>query len=357
VAATLVAVTTTLVTTGCSPHHRAANASSPAFDAELAAPTPTEPAGADCLTHAKVERLLGQLSTGLTDPRAVRLVAAACQKRVYRAGRNRFVFWDTAEAIQGKVTTKIVPLPSPRCIERGLALASEYAPFAGALLQRAAARDPALWRDPDVGAVAYLECEADEPTFMSIDTMLHETNHHLSPDKCIYDFATTGEICVELERGLPEGTLAAYAQPPSQLDADGAAWFAHLQQLYLVDNGHGLRNMLDEVMAYSITAEMLAVGAARRIYPKPGRSTFNNLPVMMAFTTRYLAAVAARDPALAARQFGATSKNRDAILAVLARAEAAYTTWLRAVRTPGVFERTFWDDYQRARAQWLQAPR
>lgn len=42
--------------------------------------------------------------------------------------------------------------------------------------------------------------------------------------------------------------------------------------------------------------------------------------------------------------------------AVLARGEDAYHVWLKAVRSPGVFEHTFWEEYRRARSEWLAAP-
>ena len=44
------------------------------------------------------------------------------------------------------------------------------------------------------------------------------------------------------------------------------------------------------------------------------------------------------------------------MIAVLDRAERAYKNWLAAVRTPGVFERTFWDHYLRGRQQWIARP-
>lgn len=365
-AAALVAVATTLAPAGCSPPRGPAPpiAAGPesecpggVLDETVPETPPPEPVGDGCLTHASVESLLGRLGKGMVAVSEVRLVSAACRKRVYLAPNARFVFWDTDDSVHGKVVTRSCALPTDACIERALVLARDYVPFADAIMQREATQNPALWRDPDVGAVSYLKCDlADQPDFMSIDTMLHETNHRLSPDKCIFDYATAGELCFELPRDLPEGMIAAYPGPPGALDADAAEWFAHVQKTYLVDNGHGIRELLDEVMAYSITSRMLAVGAARRIYPLPGHSTYNNLPLLMAFASRYLEALATHDPALAAREFGANGRNRAALLAVLGRGEAAYEAWLQAVPVPGVFERTFWADYQRGRQALERLP-
>lgn len=98
------------------------------------------------------------------------------------------------------------------------------------ILDGEAKRSPEPWRDPDVGPVSFLQCDAaEQPSFKSIATMLHETNHRLSPDRCLFDFESGGEICFTLPRGLPEGTIAAYPRAPRQLDRDSAEWFAHVR--------------------------------------------------------------------------------------------------------------------------------
>jgi hypothetical protein len=314
---------------------------------------PPEPQGKDCLTHADVQNVMKQLTNGTTEVENVRLVSAECRKRVYGWNGRRFVFWDTQDSVHGKMSTKTCELPTDACIERALTLANEYVPFANTLMRKAAEQSPDLWRDPDVGAVSFLQCNAyGEPSFNSIETMLHETNHRLSPDKCIFDWSTGGEFCLELDRKLPEGKIAAYPRPPEALDDDAIEWFRHVQKVYLFDNEQGIRNLLEEVISYSATSEMLAVGAARRIYPKPGRSTYNNLPLLMSITARYLSELAARDPAMAAKEFGPKGRNRAVVEAVLARGEASYKRWLDSGAKVSVFERTFWDDYQRARDDW-----
>ena len=84
-----------------------------------------------------------------------------------------------------------------------------------------------------------------------------------------------------------------------------------------------------------------------------GPPSFINLPFMMALITRYMNELVARDPALAAREFGPQGRHRAAIVAMLDGAEASYQRWLRAAKTPSSFERAFWDDYRRARQRWL----
>lgn len=314
---------------------------------------PPEPVGEACLTHARIENLLSQLSAGQAAPAAVRLVTAVCEKRAYVAPNGaRFVFWDAQDGLHGKMSTKVCALPTEACIQRALAITHDLAPWADGILEREAARHPTLWRDPDVGAVSFLECNAaDEPSFKSIETMLHETNHRISVDRCIYDYATASDLCFLLDKTLPPGMIAAYASAPPGLDEDAHDWFLHLQETYLVNDGQGIRELLDEDMAYSVTSELIAIGLARGLYERPGRS-FNNLTMIMALTMRYLNELARRDPGLAAAQFGPTSANRAPLLAVLARGEAAYEAWLQAVGTPGVFERVFWDEYLRERRAW-----
>lgn len=314
---------------------------------------PPEPAGEGCLTHARIESLLSQLSHGEAAPSEIRLVSALCEKRAYLApSGTRFVFWDAFDGLHGKMSTSTCALPTETCIQRALAIAHDIAPWADGILEREAARHPDLWRDPDVGAVSFLECNAaEQPAFKSVDTMLHETNHRISPDKCIYDYATGSDLCFELDRALPAGMIAAYASAPPGLDEEAHRWHVHIQETYLVEDGQGIRELLDEVVAYSITSELMAIGTARQLYGHRTPS-FNNLTMIMALTMRYLNELGRRDPALAAAQFGPTSVNRAPLLAVLARGEAAYDAWLQIVGTPGTFERVFWDEYVRGRREW-----
>jgi hypothetical protein len=326
-----------------------------------ARPVPiVEPSGADCLTHAKAEATLEQLRAS-TAPRAalddLRLVSAACHKRAYVAGTARLVVWDAGDYLRGKATAVMSPLPTPACIERGLTRAVDVLPAADAIIKREIAQDPELWRDPDIGLVSWLECEGDEPKFESIATMVHETNHRVSRGKCVYEFAGKRDICFDLDGALPAGAIAAYPTTPAGLDAEDSRWFEHVQTLYLQRDGQGIRELIDEVTAYRIEAEMYAVGIARKLHPKPGHTATNNLPLIMALVVRYINELAARDADLAAAQFGVRGKNRDAMLAVLDQAEASYRTWLQVVRVAPTFERTFWDDYQRGRQQWLSRGR
>jgi hypothetical protein len=317
-------------------------------------PPPPEPAGTDCLTHARVASMMASLGKGIVaDPTTIRLLVAACQKRIYGAGTARFLFWNDATGLHGKVSSNKLAPPTPACMDRALVLARDLVSFSDTIMGRAATQDPEMWRDPDLGVVSYLECDdADRPTFQSVDTMLHETNHRVSVD-CIFDFTADREVCLELDRKLPEGLIAAYPQAPGQLDEDAANWFLHVQTTYLTNNEHGIGEMLDETMAYSVTARFSAAGAARRYYPLPGHSTYLNLPLIMAFAARYLAELPRRDPAMAAKEFGPTGRNRQTVLYILGLGEASYQAWLDAGATPSIFERTFWEDYQRAKAQWL----
>ncbi|MDX2092269.1 MAG: hypothetical protein SFX73_30675 [Kofleriaceae bacterium] len=324
--------------------------------AAVTAAPPREPTGPGCLTQARVANLLEQLRASTTPdvrPEQLELVLAECKKRVYVVAGSRFVLWEMRDFIRGKATKRAFPLPTPRCIERGLRLAQDLVPFASAILEREAAQDPALWRDPDVGAVSFLECEGEQPSYDSIATMLHETNHRVSRGKCVFDFTANRELCFELDDALPPGTIAAYPRTPAQLDPESAKWAQHVQTLYLDQNGQGIREILDEVMAYRVEAEMHAVGVTRRLFPKPGTTTYLNMTQMLALTMRYLNELERREPALAAREFGPNGRNREALLTVLDQAEASYRRWLAAVKTPGIYERVFWDDYQRGRAQWL----
>ncbi|HSK04453.1 MAG TPA: hypothetical protein VK932_24530, partial [Kofleriaceae bacterium] len=335
------------------------HASSPAPPAPARRPPPPgEPVGVGCLTHAKVEAMLEQLRISAAphaDPREVRLVEAQCHKRSYVIGDARFILWEIGggEYLRGKGTSAVAPVPSEACIERALAQAVELVPFAERIMKREAAQDPELWRDPDVGMVSFLDCKADRPAFESIATMLHETNHRIGRGACIFELATGRDLCFELDAALPPGKIAAFPEAPAALDPTAAGVFLRLQNLYLERNAQGILELLDEVTAYRVEAEMYAVGITRKLYPKPGTTTYLNLPAMMALATRYLDELARRDPALAAKEFGPRGRNREALMMVLDQAEASYRTWLAAAKRPGVYERTFWDEYQRTRKRWL----
>lgn len=296
-----------------------------------AVPTrPVGPAGTDCLTDAKVEVMLESLRASVAPDvasRELRLVEAACHKRVYVGGTARFILWEIAGYLRGKATSTTTPQPSPACIERALEYANELFPTGERIIEREAAQDPELWRDPDVGLVSFLACDAGAPTFESIATMLHETNHRVSRGKCVFDFSADRDLCFELDRSLPPGRIALYTEPPKQLDAEGAAVLLRLQKLYLEQNGQGIRELFDEVMAYRIESELYAIGFTRKLYPKPAVRVFNNLPAMMALTMRYLDELAARDPELAAREFGPKGRNRAAVIALFEQAEASYKLW------------------------------
>lgn len=351
-ALTAVAALVASTQVGCGPRRGPATAG-----AAPDAPAPTEPLDPRCLTHARAELVLEPLRASVapdTPADALRLVSSSCRKRVYVAGRARFVVWTVGDHMHARGASTTSPLPTAPCIDRALALARQLVPFADTILQREAAQNPELWRDPDVGAVSYLECDAaDQPTFTSIETMLHETNHRVSPGACIFDFRADRDVCFALPATLPLAALGAYDRPPAPLDAAATRAFDFLQTLYLERNAQDLLELLDEVMAYSVSAEVLAAGATRKLYPRPGVTTFNNLPLMMALAARYADQLAVRDPALAARELGPGGRNHDAFIAVLDRAEASYQIWCQAVGTPGLFERTFWDDYQRRRQAWL----
>ena len=283
----------------------------------------------------------------------VRLISAACHKRVYIAGTSRLILWDIGDRLRGKGTSVAATLPTEACITRALELASELMPAGDRIIEREIRQDPELWRDPDVGLVSWLECTGDEPDYETIATMLHETNHRVSRGRCIFDFSSDRDLCFDIDPALPPGAIARYAAAPARLDPDGASIFMRLQELYLVQNQQSIRSLLEEVMSYRIEAEMYAVGAKRKLYPPANVTIFNNLPAMMTIATRYLVELSARDPKLAASQFGPHSRNRDAVLAVLDAAEASYQMWLAAVGKPGNYERVLWDEYQRNRKRWL----
>jgi hypothetical protein len=347
------------VLAACSSSPRPAAEPAPAAQEPLMpppGPPPAEPVGEDCITHARVEPTLTSIRPSVAPTVALadfRLVEATCKKRVYMAGTARFVVWEVDGLVRGTGTSHARPLPTAACIERGLAEARRLVPFAHTIIDREVARDPA-WRDPDLGFVTYLECDQrGEPSLDSISTMLHETLHRISV-YCILEFDSDQEVCVHVDgKPLLEGRIALYAKPPAQLAGDDLQNFEHVQTTYLVHNGQGIRDLLEEVTAYRIEAETYAIGRARKIY-SPRRRMWLNLPVLMALATRYLDELAARDWRLALSAFGAGTDNRKAILAILDRAEQSYATWLKAVggKAPK-FEQTFWDDYQRHRRQWL----
>jgi hypothetical protein len=317
------------------------------------APPPSEPEGANCLTHADAAPILATLrkSTASGEPR---LAAVACHKRVYVAGPARFIVWGTRAELHGKGSSTTEPLPTARCIDRALALARELAPFGVTILDHEAARNARLWRDPEVGAVSYVKCDPlDEPVFTSVGTMLHETNHALAQGPCIFDFVAARELCFELDPALPPGAIASYPHPPAALDGNATKWLTHVQSLYLDRNGQGLIELLDEVMAYRASAEWTAIGIETNRFATTGPPSYINLPFMMALIPRYMNALAVRDPVLAAKEFGPHGRHRAAIIAILDGAEASYRRWLRATKSPSSFERTFWDDYQRSRQRWL----
>jgi hypothetical protein len=101
-------------------------------------------------------------------------------------------------------------------------------------------------------------------------------------------------------------------------------------------------------MAYRVEVELDIIARARRIKPV----AYLNLTLMLALSVRYINELAARDAATFASELGPHGRNRAATLAVLDEAEASFKAWL-AVASPGSFERTFWDEYQRGRAAWI----
>jgi hypothetical protein len=320
-------------------------------------PPRLDPIGEDCLSHAKLELTLASILASVAPESRVddlRVVEAKCHKRAYVVGTARLVIWEVNGSVRGKGTKISYPLPTSKCIDRALAKAKDLVPFAAAIIKNDVAQDP-MWRDPDVGLVSWLECDGDEPRFETIATMLHETNHRISRGKCIFDFTADREVCFELEdKTLPLAIIAAYPRAPSELDALSATEFLRVQKLYLEQNGQRLRELLDEVMAYRIEAELYAVGVTRKLYPPAGVTTFNNLPLMMALATRYVNELAARDPKRAALEFGPKGRNRDQLIALLDQAEASYKVWLAAVGKPRSYERVLFADYERARRQWLE---
>jgi hypothetical protein len=323
-------------------------------------PPPIEPFGSDCLTDGQVEQTTASILPSVapdSDVDDLRVVEKTCHKRALVVGTARLVVWQVGGSVRGKGTKISYPVPTEACIERALVQARELAPFADAIIEREIAQDPQLWRDPDVGLVSWLECDGDQPKYETIATMLHETNHRVSRGKCIFDFTAQRELCFELEdRALPLAIIAAYPRAPSQLDALSATEFMRVQKLYLEQNGQRLRELLDEVMAYRIEAELYATGLTRKLYPPAGVTTFNNLPIMMALATRYVNELAVRDPVRADHEFGPKGRNRESMIALLDQAEASYENWLKAMGTPRSYERTFFAEYQQARKQWLARP-
>lgn len=306
---------------------------------------PTEPLGPECLADQHVASVVSSLRG--VDPKAPlpRLVGASCSKRQYVDNSHRYVVWGRPNQLRARRTSLDALLPTSGCIERGLVVARDVIRPAGAvILQRAAQQDPDLWRDPDIGAAAYLKCDRfDRPDTESLATMLHETVHRLGGVACVFEFENDRRRCFLDEGELPPATIARFRAPPKHLDADAVRWFEHLQHTYLDPDGANIRSLLDEVTAYRIEAELEATGRIRNSYV--------NLPMLMALAVRYLDIVAAGPGPVFLKSFRKTGANGAIATELLDLGERAYQK-LSASGRAGVFERGLWDEYRRTRAQW-----
>jgi hypothetical protein len=310
-------------------------------------PVVVEPTRPGCLTHAAVAEMVEGMHGRMAPREDLRLLSATCRKRAYGAGDARFVVWEHRGGLRGKSSSDATPPPSAACIERGLALLAELAPFAEGILRRERAEDPELWRDPDVGLVSYIECEGGRPEIDSLATLLHETLHRVSDAGCTYDYRADRHLCLERDPALPGGAVALYPAAPATLDAFAAKDLLRVQRLYLVETGHDLAHLLDEVMAYRVAAELHAAAARRRLFP-PGVTHTNNLSIMMALATRYLLAVADRHPALA---------RHPTVVRVLDEGEATYALWRAAVSSSSNLETVMFEEYRKNRVTLAAAGR
>jgi hypothetical protein len=290
------------------------------------------------------------------------LVSSSCTKRIYNDDGARVVMWRGEDGLIHSTNAPAKPYPTtPPCFERAVERAATLVPYGRSLLAREARVHPTTWNDPDIGAAGFVACDADQqPTIESIETLLHETNHGLADHQhgCLHEFTTDQPLCFALDARLPRRSIARVSEPVPGFGKNETFALSSFQDIYL-----GVKNpdegpifLFDELMAYRITSDMQS---ARLLLAGKHRTEFNNLPLVMDLSVRYVLELASRDATLAEQTFGPQTENRAHLLALLDQAEGSYRSWLASLsklrQKPTSFERTFWEAYQRDRRRWTTA--
>lgn len=312
-------------------------------------------AEADCITDADASAHVAEAEEAARvgyDAGVTELIDSSCSKRVYQLGKYRIVVWKQPGGETGHSVSVGSSVPAA-CFERAMERAATVVTYGASLVAAGKKQYADTWADEDVGAARWLECDpTGTPSHASIATLLHEINHRLGATGCVHEFSDASQLCFTLAHDtLPKRSVARIGSLPG-LPAHYVQAAKAVQDLYLGAIDQGPLSLLDELMAYRITAEVKAKDVSSVIQKSDSgvTRTLDHLALMMNLTVRYFSALRKSHPAVHAA-------NRANVILLLDRAERSHRMWLDAMAAanhePSKYERLFYASYQADRERWL----
>jgi hypothetical protein len=286
-------------------------------------------------------------------------VSGTCDKRIYTRDGRRIVAYRKGPRSLGIKTANAV---SEACWTAALAhLHTLELPLADKILDAYQRAFPQLWDDLDLGPASYVSCAADpahEQYNETLTILLHELQHELRRDGCLFN-ATSGEdFCYALPTKLPGRALARLDHMPVG-DPEERSFYELLQHMYLVDVDQPPLMLFDELDAYLSTARvwtaMLRKLGAPQLLDGKGHHMYLPLPLFALYSVRYLEALRVKQPKRYAEVFGPDTANRRTLMRLLDECGRAYDDWVAALAAVGAVptegERALWAAYLATRAQ------
>lgn len=289
------------------------------------------------------------------------LVDDQCVKRVYASGDYRIVFKKGTLAsdseIRGNLSRFSDMKDKAACFKDAVELIHGLEiPFANIALQQHLKKfGQPYWDDPDFGPMKWLKCDGrPNPDFYSsLGTLLHEVNHELKDDQCLFIPSEGRSLCFKLDPKLPLRSLARIEKFPTKERSITQA-LEMVQKVYLTDMDLPPVMLFDELNSYIITnramTSVLKKKGAAALYDGESRQGVL-LPLFLTYTVRYLSILRGTAPQLYQENFRPVPGNANYtnIQTLLVDSEKVYSEWLHSLRvakkTPKPIEETLWNTY------------
>lgn len=323
----------------------------------------------NCLDDSQVQSLLSKAQSlvdtaARMDGDAVAgqsdLVSDQCWKQIYVRGNYRIVLYRNPNEEVGSVqmvarNIRQLGISHRECLQRAVADSNSLSPIFANILGRYHAEHGWLWNDPDIGPVTWLECgrKRDVAYFESLAGFLHELNHPLKQDQCLFLASAANHLCFRFDKRLPPRSLAKLEDFPTQ-DPYIRRMLTGVQHNYLNQTDAPFHLLLDELNCYIVSTRVVA-----RVLDKWGKAalfekgtrqrTMILLPLFLVYAVQYLEKFQEEDSESFAKHFSRGGQNCQALSMLLNDAEAGYLEWLKALERvkekPEQIEESLWRKY------------
>lgn len=269
-----------------------------------------------------------------------RVINDTCYKQVVNSFGQSLVLFrfekDGKEYIRARFNAHQNTDAPEKCLARAEKLIANMPTFAQSVLQQHKAQYPREWENPAIGPHFFLDCsEASDALFAkSVEVLLHELNHELGTEECIYSPFDTHKLCIENASALPSRGTARYETN----DRFVKEQMESFQNIYIPRVPAPFLKLFDELNSYTISAatslHFLKASAAHKEFLSFSDDEF--LPHIALLCANYLNTVQRSDPELYAQSLARNTPNGRALHQLFDEAERIYPQWLRAHTDAGL---------------------